>query len=157
VQYLITSDETSNQFDFFILRSVHAFFGSCRRCFCGPVTSASSSGLDRKWYRAIANTLLAFSDQQVITFVAILGAGYSQLGCGLSTYHWQNILNLAWFSSVTHLTTLNTLRDHLRQNRGLRLWRLCGMSITAIMLIIGLGSTGFIDSDEFNHRLDRTH
>jgi hypothetical protein len=143
VQYLISSESISNQFDLAIVRSIHAFFGGCRRRLPGLETSTSTFKLDEKWFRALQNTLLVFSDQQVITSVAIMGSGFSQLSCSLSFYHWQNIVNLAWFSSVAHLTTLTTLRKYLRKNQGLRLWRLCGMIITAVMLVVGLVSTGF--------------
>ncbi|PVH69724.1 hypothetical protein DL98DRAFT_598415 [Cadophora sp. DSE1049] len=95
------------------------------------------------WKKALLATMLAFSDQQAITGIAILTSGFSQLASGLSSYHWINIVNLAWFSSLTHLTILTMLRAHLQQHRALRTWRLISMAVMAIMLSCGLWSTGY--------------
>jgi len=70
---------------------------------------------------------------------------FSQLSSGLSAYPWGSIINLAWFSFVTHLTTLTMLRTHLQKNPPQRAWRLVWMTILAIMLICGLWSTGYLD------------
>jgi len=51
-----------------------------------------------------------FSDPQLVTGIGILVSGYTQITCSLSTYYWQVIVYLAWFSSLTYLTTLTALR-----------------------------------------------
>src|SRR5450756_2077760 len=59
-----------------------------------------------QWINAIEDAILMFSDQQLVTGIGILVSGYTQLHCSLSIYHWQIIVYLAWFSSLTHMTTL---------------------------------------------------
>jgi hypothetical protein len=82
------------------------------------------------------------SDQQMVTGIAVLAGGYSQLRCGLSSYHWQTVIFLAWFSSFTHLTTLTVLRGYLQENSAVRIWRIVFMLIIAILLGIALLPTG---------------
>ena len=90
----------------------------------------------------LRNAVLALSDQQIITGIAILISGYAQIKDGLSTHHWANIVNLAWLSSVSHVTTLTLLRGDLRGKKR-RLWRLTGMAIMLIMLACGMASLGY--------------
>lgn len=59
---------------------------------------------------ALRRIVLMFSDQQVVTGIALLASGYAQLSSGISNYHWQMLVYLAWFSSLTHLSTLTVLR-----------------------------------------------
>lgn len=82
------------------------------------------------------------SDLQLVTGIAILISGYTQLKCGLSCYHWKVIGRLAWFSSLTHLSCLTLLRNYLYNNPAERQWRLFLMSILIIMLITAMVPTG---------------
>lgn len=82
------------------------------------------------------------SDLQILTGLSILVSGYSQLRCGLSIYHWQVLVYLAWFSSITHLSCLTFLRNYLYNRQGERTWRLLGMGAIVIMLMIALLPTG---------------
>jgi hypothetical protein len=82
------------------------------------------------------------SDLQILTGLSILISGYSQLRCGLSVYHWQILVYLTWFCSLTHLSCLTFLRNHLYNHRGERLWRLIGMGALITMLIAALLPTG---------------
>ena len=89
--------------------------------------------------------VLSSSDQQVLTGLAILISGYVQLGCrGLAVYHWQIVVDLAFFSSVTHLTTLTCLRTYFQTRNFLRRIRLIFMGILATMLGCALWSTGYL-------------
>jgi hypothetical protein len=82
------------------------------------------------------------SDQQIITGIALLGSGFSQLRCGISAYHWQITIYLVWFSSFTHLATLTFLRRYLYENVPLRSWRLGLMTVLIASLVIALIPTG---------------
>lgn len=62
------------------------------------------------WKSTLRSAVLMFSDQQLVTGIALLASGYAQLPYGLASYYWQIIIYLAWFSSLTHLTTLTFLR-----------------------------------------------
>ena len=82
------------------------------------------------------------SDLQIITGTSILISGYVQLRCGLSAFHWQVIVLLAWFSSITHLSCLTFLRNHLHNRPAERTWRLIAMGLMLIMLLVAMVPTG---------------
>lgn len=82
------------------------------------------------------------SDAQILTGFSILISGYAQLRCGLSCYHWQLLVYLAWFSSVTHLACLTFLRHYLYIHPGERAWRLVLMGLFAAMLLVAMIPTG---------------
>lgn len=94
------------------------------------------------WEPLLRTAVLMFSDQQSVTGIAILASGYAQLSCGLSVYHWQMTVYLAWFSSLTHLATLTVLRQYFRKNPATRLWRAIRMLFMVTMLGIALLPTG---------------
>ena len=75
------------------------------------------------------------SDLQIITGLSILISGFALLRCGLQTYHWQILVYLAWFSSLTHLSCLTLLRNYLYNHPTERLWRLLGMGLIVVMLV----------------------
>ncbi|KAI7711660.1 hypothetical protein KC353_g8828 [Hortaea werneckii] len=104
-----------------------------RRCFF-----ANSRRVHSEWYFALQKATIIFADQQIITGIGILVAGYANLDSGISAYHWQIITYLAWMSSNVHLTTLTLLRDWLDSNRVLRRWRIAGMTILLLLLIAAL-------------------
>ncbi|KAK2768541.1 ADP-ribosylation factor GTPase activating protein, ER-Golgi transport [Arachnomyces sp. PD_36] len=91
----------------------------------------------------VARSILLMSDQQMITGIAILTSGYFEL-CdgnsfsGIISYDWQIVIYLAWFSSLTHLTTLTALRTYMIENPAIRLWRLLLMLLIVTMLIVAL-------------------
>ena len=96
--------------------------------------------LSKKWDEALGKGVLIFSDQQLITLhyitgTGILGSGFSQLSCGISSYHWQIIVYLAWFSSLTHLTTMTFMRQYFRNNPLLRFLRILFMLVLVLLLI----------------------
>lgn len=129
--YLIDQDGTSNPVDRLIIDALPTLWK--RR---GPRPTA-------KWGEALQKAILSFSDQQLVTGFAILVSGYSQLKCGLSLYHWVTVVNLAWFSSLTHLTTLTSLRKYFQTRPALRICRIIGMGVVVLMLCAALGSTGY--------------
>lgn len=88
------------------------------------------------------------NDLQLFTGFAILVSGYLQLHCGLSLYHWQIVVYLAFFSNLTHLSTLTFLRHYLYLRQVKRLWRLTAMFFFAVMLVVALIPTGHLDLDE---------
>ncbi|KFY82344.1 hypothetical protein V500_10610 [Pseudogymnoascus sp. VKM F-4518 (FW-2643)] len=86
--------------------------------------------------------ILAMSDAQIVTGLSILIGGFSQINFGLSIFHWHMVVRLAWFSSVTHLTTLTFLRRYIHDNRVVRILRLVLMLVLMIMLAVALIPTG---------------
>ena len=61
-----------------------------------------------QWKRAIDQVILAYADQQIVTDIAIVAAGFSRLQ-SLSVYHLHVIIYLAWMSSNTDLTAVSLL------------------------------------------------
>ncbi|KAH9875380.1 hypothetical protein J1614_004872 [Plenodomus biglobosus] len=92
--------------------------------------------------RAFTKCVLLMSDIQILTGLSILTSGYTQLHCGLSVYHWQILVYLTWFCSLTHLSCLTFLRTHLHNHPGERWWRLIAMGLLVAMLIAALLPTG---------------
>ncbi|KAG8534405.1 uncharacterized protein KY384_001250 [Bacidia gigantensis] len=81
------------------------------------------------------------SDQQIITGIAILVAGFAKRS-NIMVYDWQLVTYLAWMSSGTHLITLSVLRIYLREYPQLRMWRICGMLMLFVMLFVAIMPTG---------------
>ncbi|KAE8365057.1 hypothetical protein BDV27DRAFT_157254 [Aspergillus caelatus] len=82
------------------------------------------------------------SDQQLVTGLAIMISGYSQIQDGLSTSHWNIVTSLAWFSSIIHIATLPYLAPYFAKKRWLWYIRVTLMSGLAIMLTISLTAMG---------------
>ena len=101
-----------------------------------------------RWSKALQSAVLLFSDQQSLIGISVLVSGFSQLSCSLDIYHWQLTFDLAWFSSITHLTTLTCLRHYFRERPTLRIWRITCMAITAVLLATSLVPTGYSGSYE---------
>lgn len=139
--YLVDPKGTTNRVDSLCIDNVSCAFHRNFR--------ASSE----KYSNALRDAVLAFSDLQVVTGIAILISGYTQLRCGLPAYHWQLVVDLAWFSAITHLTTLTCLRRYFQFRPAPRILRLMGMGVTAVMLTIALGSTGYWNNWESQLKL----
>ncbi|KAG7004937.1 hypothetical protein G7Y79_00022g051580 [Physcia stellaris] len=80
--------------------------------FVTPRAWNNSKAVSKKWTKALESAVLLYSDTQVVTGMAILLTGYIQLPSGISSYHWQVIVDLAWFSTLSHLATLTALRGY---------------------------------------------
>lgn len=97
-----------------------------------------------RWTRAFDEAVLFLGDTQVVTSIAIVLSGYIQLPCGLSTYHWEMVVDLAWFSALTHLTALTSLRHYFQQHPTMAFWRVLFMGITLVLLGCALQPTGYV-------------
>ena len=118
------------------------FLNSIDRGIIDTVWRKARSKPAKTWEPTLRTAILMFSDQQLVTGIALLISAYAQLRCGLSVYHWQMIVYLSWFSSLTHLTTLTFLRQYFRENPVPRLWRAILMLLMVAMLGIALLPTG---------------
>jgi hypothetical protein len=85
--------------------------------------------------------ILAMSDLQIVTGFSIMISGLVQLESGLAAYQWLFVVELAWFSCLTHLSCLTLLQDHLSRHTSERLWRLFTMGSLATLVTYGLCST----------------
>ena len=82
--------------------------------------------------KGLERFILALSDQQLVTGLAVLIAGYTNR-CSISIYHFRIISTLGWFSSTTHLSTMAVLRAYLIDHPRVRDWR-----VVAMLAIFGL-------------------
>ena len=82
---------------------------------------------------ALLRFVLTFSDQQLVTGLAVLIASFAKR-CTITGTNFQIATSLAWFSSVTHLATLSVLRLNFMQRPRVRLLRLLGMVIVLGLL-----------------------
>lgn len=96
------------------------------------------------WTQAMKASVLTFSDTQLITGAAILLCGYTQLADGLSSYHWEMVVCLAWFSSLTHLATLSSLRGYFLDWPHMAVCRAGLMGAVLISLAVSCGTTGYM-------------
>ncbi|KAJ6168270.1 hypothetical protein N7497_001113 [Penicillium chrysogenum] len=89
-----------------------------------------------RFEKSLVKCILSMSDIQIITSITIIVSGAAQLKCGTSTYQWQVLVYLAWFSSLTHLSCLTLLRNYLHQRPAERIWRLICMFVLVVLLIL---------------------
>ena len=89
-------------------------FISSPRAFLLKSTKLSTSDPSKR-RRALERFILALSDQQLVTGLSVLLAGYIK-HCDISVYSFQITTALAWFSCTTHLATLTVLRQYFNNN-----------------------------------------
>jgi predicted PurR-regulated permease PerM len=65
---------------------------------------------------------------------------------GLPVYHFLEVGNLAWFSTMTHILTLTVMRDTVRMNQALRILRIISMGILVVLLICVMAPIGCLVS-----------
>jgi hypothetical protein len=93
-------------------------------------------------HHLLQHAILVFSDQQIVTGIAIMAAGFVGLRNGeTNVYHYQIVLYLAWLSSSVHLSALTFLWPFMESHPVVRSWRLVGMVVLFFMLIVGLVPT----------------
>ena len=81
--------------------------------------------------------ILALSDQQLVTGLAIQIAGYGNY-CNLSVESYTIIQALAWFSSTTNLAALEITEGYLREQPKAKTWRIIGVLLSLILLLVGV-------------------
>ncbi|CRK24137.1 hypothetical protein BN1723_013171, partial [Verticillium longisporum] len=78
---------------------------------------------------------------------SLLRRAYATLGgpSGISAYHWQIAVLLAWLANITHLVGLTFLRDYLRERPLHRNVRLVPTTILLVLLLVALFPTGWFN------------
>lgn len=107
------------------------------------VLGANSRNENSRWRRNLEAVILSLSDQQIVTGLAILVAGFCETrkNGSLSVYHWETIVYLAWMSSSVHIASLTLLRDVLNRNPMLRNLRVAGMLLLLALLVVAMWPT----------------
>ncbi|KAH8725294.1 hypothetical protein GQ44DRAFT_226332 [Phaeosphaeriaceae sp. PMI808] len=91
------------------------------------------------WSRVLSKNLLAFSDTQLLTGLAIQFTGMIK-HCDLTVYHWRIVTELAFLTTVTHLLAVVALRNYFVKYRWINLPRIFFMAANLGLL----GYTSFI-------------
>ena len=108
----------------------------------GPTVADHDKGLEdddtsrnarQRRSKGLEKFILALSDQQLVTGLAVLIAGFVS-PYSMSMYHFNIIAALGWFSSTTHLSTLAVLRAYFIEHPRLRDWRV-GAMLTVLALL----------------------
>jgi hypothetical protein len=79
--------------------------------------------------------LLAFTDQQLVTGLAILIAGYKQIN-SISEYHFAIVQNMATLSFTIHSATAVILEDNIIQDPVMKTWRGVAIISTQFMTLV---------------------
>ena len=121
--FTMSDTENDNQIDIFLCKALRA------------IGFSIDLGRERDfWVPVIEKMVLSLSDQQLLTGLAVLIAGF-WTHCSISVYHFALVNDLAWFSATTHLTTLNVLQGFFMENPVLRTWRVILMVVMGIFLV----------------------
>ena len=107
--YLVDHQHHSNSFDQYCIDKFYRL--------------SNKSRPSKKWAKALEAAVVTFSDQQVITGIAILLSGYSQLRTGLAVYYWQLTVDRMVFVNYTsyHFNMLALLFPRTTRPRNLAL------------------------------------
>ena len=105
-----------------------------------PVTNQNRNRDRARRSKGLERFILALSDQQLVTGLAVLIAGFTNR-CSRSFYHFRIIAALGWFSSTTHLSTLAVLRAYLIDHPRVRDWRVIAMlGIFGLLVVSQIGT-----------------
>lgn len=85
--------------------------------------------------KGLEKFVLAQSDLQLVTGIAILIAGFSN-PCSTDMYHFGIVAALGWFSCSTHLVTLQLLKDYLRKHTVVRNLKVTVMLMLLVLLLV---------------------
>lgn len=97
------------------------------------------------WSRVLSKNLLAFSDTQLLTGLAIQFTGLLK-HCDLTVYHWKIVTELAFLTTVTHLLAVVALRNYFVKNRWINLPRI-------FFMLANLGLLGYTSYVAYSYDL----
>lgn len=103
---------------------------------------ANSRNTESNWRDIIEETIQVISDQQLLTGLGVLIAGYMQVVLyDLSVYHWNVVIYLGWISATVHLMSISVLQEKMNANIVMRNIRLCLMFFILALLVVALVPT----------------
>jgi hypothetical protein len=97
------------------------------------------------WSRVLSKNLLAFSDTQLLTGLAIQFTGLLK-HCNMHVYHWKIVTELAFLTTVTHLLTVVALRNYFVKHRWINLPRI-------FFMLANLGLLGYTSYISYSYEL----
>ncbi|XP_044724073.1 uncharacterized protein HRG_01969 [Hirsutella rhossiliensis] len=93
--------------------------------------------------RFLGSTIITMCDLQIFTGAGILISGFLSLYDNLAAYHWQIVVYLAWFSTVSHLAGLTVIRSYLHAFPRKRNIRLVLVVVVLLLLLVAMAPTQF--------------
>lgn len=103
-----------------------------------------SCGTRSKHRTNFPQCIIGLCDVQIATGISILGSGFASLNGDMSNFHWEIMVNLAWFSCVTHLSGLVALRTYFQHHSWKRRLRISLMAVLLVALLVARIPTGFM-------------
>jgi len=100
------------------------------------------------WSRVLSKNLLALSDTQLLTGLAIQFTGLLK-HCSMTVYHWKIVTELAFLTTVTHLLAVVALRNYFVKNRWINLPRI-------FFMLANLGLLGYTSFVAYSYELAGT-
>lgn len=97
------------------------------------------------WARVLSKNLLALSDTQLLTGLAIQLTAMIK-HCKMSVYHFRIVVDLAFLTTVTHLLTVVALRDYFVNYKWINLPRI-------IFMLANLGLLGYTSFVAYSYDL----
>ncbi|KAK3293969.1 uncharacterized protein B0H64DRAFT_177108 [Chaetomium fimeti] len=137
-------DESMTDFDRAVIKSMRRSFRARGKSSSSPANSSTDLSTDSSnikeaprseaWKQAVSRFILALSDQQLVTGLAILCSGVINQKT-LTVWEFHMVLSLAWFSTTSHLATLDALRTYLKAHAVIRDVRVFGMVCVLVFLL----------------------
>jgi len=117
---------------------LRSLYGRVKNIFRAGKQSKPHQKLTKKQREEVLKRfVLTLSDQQLATGLAILIAAVANQ-CTLTVWEFQLAFSLAWFSSTTHLATLDCLREYFITHGVVHSWRVFGMVALLLLLMYSL-------------------
>lgn len=97
-----------------------------------------------KWTQALEAAIVIYSNTQVLIGLQFVSVHFCSSSA--ESQYITGILDLSWFSSLTHFTTLKSLRCFFRKRAKLAFWRVFSMGANLVLLLVAIAPTGHIST-----------
>jgi len=104
-----------------------------RRMSGKPLDNSSERLPREQRVEALTRFVLALSDQQLVTGIAIIAAAVANR-CIITVFEFRIVSCLAWWSATTHLATLEILQEYMLQHPVVRNLRVIGIVVFVVLL-----------------------
>ena len=96
----------------------------------------------KRWRSVLDRMILSLADQQLLTGLALMVAGYVKQGTNLRQAHFTLIVYMCCLSSSSHLASIITLRKYLEEHPLTSIVRICLVVVFAVALFVSIVLNG---------------
>jgi hypothetical protein len=96
----------------------------------------------KRWRTILDRMILSLADQQLLTGLALMVAGYVKQAGNLQQAHFYLIVYMCCLSSSSHLASIITLRKYLEEHPTTSKLRICLVVVFAVALIVSIIVSG---------------